>query len=238
MTQTPDKLKYLPLSVLAVLCLTVACCLGCRKDRLNHAKGLLENGDFLSARKIYSRMAESRPEDFTVRYGLGMSWCAEAIYKTEIGIAEPKDWYPAIYEMTVATHLDTGKEVRGTLAIFHYNLGASFKRTGNREEAVRSIQHALSCDSTLLKAYNLLGSLYQEQGDLDNADLSYRHALLLKPDYAPAHFNRGTLAWARGDFASAEQCFQDAVTCKPQNTYFSGWLEKARKASAAGAGGR
>jgi len=238
MPQTPDKPRSLPLPLLAVLCLTVVCCLGCRKDRLNHAKGLLENGDFLSARKIYSRIAESCPRDYAARYGLGMTWCAETIYKTEIGIAEPKDWYPAIYEMTVATHLDTGKEVRSTLAILHYNLGASFRKAGNREEAIRSIRHAVSCDSSLLKAYNLLGALYQEQGDLDNADLSYRHALLLKPDYAPAHFNRGALAWARGDYATAEKCFQDAVTCGPQNTYFSGWLDKARKAAAGGAGGR
>ena len=238
MPQTPDKQRYLPLALLAVLCITALCCLGCRKDRLNHAKVLLEDGDFLSARKIYSRIAESRPEDYGARYGLCMTWCAEAIYKTEIGIAEPEDWYPAIYEMTVVTHLDTGKEARGTLAILHYNLGASFKKAGNREEAIRSIRHAVSCDSTLLKGYNLLGALYQEQGDLDNADLSYSHALLLKPDYAPARFNRGALAWARGDYAAAEKCFQDAVTRDPQNTYFTGWLEKARKAAAAGAGGR
>jgi len=238
MPQTPDKPRSQPLPLLAVLCLMTLCCPECQSDRLTQAKKLLEGGDFLSARKIYSRIAESRPDDYAVRYGLGMTWCAEAIYKTEIGIAGPQDWYPAIYEMTVATHLDTGKEVRGTLAILHYNLGACFKKAGNREEAVRRIRHAVSCDSTLLKAYNLLGALYQEQGDLDNADLSYRHALLLKPDYSPAHFNRGSLAWARGDYAAAEKCFQDAVTCEPQNANFSGWLEKARKAAAAGAGGR
>jgi tetratricopeptide (TPR) repeat protein len=215
----------------AVMFLTAFCLTGCGKDRLTLAKELLEGGDFLSARKIYSRLVEKQPDSYAARYGLGMSWCAEAIYKTEIGIAEPKDWYPAIYQMTVAAHLDTGKEVSRTLAILHYNLGASFKKAGVREEAVRSVRHAVSCDSTLLKAHNLLGALYQEQGDLDNADLSYRRALLLKPDYAPALFNRGALAWARGDYAAAEKCFQDAVTCEPQNASFSGWLEKARSAA-------
>jgi tetratricopeptide (TPR) repeat protein len=223
------------LRLFAVLCLTAFCCAGCRKDRLTQAKELLEGGDFLTARKMYSRLVESCPDSYAARYGLGMSWCAEAIYKTEIGIAEPKDWYPAIYQMTVAMHLDTGTEVSRTLAILHYNLGACFKKAGNREEAIRRVRHAVSCDSTLLKAYNLLGALYQEQGDLDNADLSYRRALLLKPDYSPAHFNRGSLAWARGDYAAAEKCFRDAVTCEPQNASFSGWLEKARKAAAGGA---
>lgn len=234
MPHTPVIPWSMSLHLLAVLCLTAAAVSGCRQDRLTQAKELLEGGDFRSARILYSRMAASRPDDFGARYGLGMTWCAEAIYKTEIGLAGPQDWYPAIYEMTVAMHLDTGKAVRRTLAVLHYNLGACFRKAGNREEAIRRIRHAVSCDSTLLKAYNLLGALYQEQGDFDNADLSYRRALLLKPDYSPALFNLGSLAWARGDYAAAEKCFQDAVTCDPQNTDFSGWLEKARKA----AGGR
>jgi tetratricopeptide (TPR) repeat protein len=223
---------------LTVILLAALCFTGCVRDRLSLAKQLLERGDFLSARKIYARLAEKRPDSYAVRYGLGMSWCAEAIYKTEIGIAEPRDWYPAIYQMTVAAHLDTGKNVSRTLAILHYNLGASFRKAGDRQEAVRRIRHAVSCDSTLLKAYNLLGALYQEEGDLDNADLSYRRALLLKPDYAPALFNRGALAWARGDYPAALQFFQDAVTCEPQNATFTGWLEKARAAGGSGAGGR
>jgi len=234
MRHVPAKSLWL----FTLLCLIACCCIGCRKDRLALAKELLEGGDFLAARKMYSRMVESYPNDYAVHYGLGMSWCAEAIYKTEIGLAVPQDWYPAIYQMTVAMHLDTSEEVHRTLAILHYNLGACFKKAGNREEAIRRIQYAVSYDSTLLKAYNLLGALYQEQGDLDKADLSYRRALLLKPDYSPAHFNRGALAWARSDYATAVQCFQDAVTCEPQNPNFLNWLGKARRAAATGAGGR
>jgi tetratricopeptide (TPR) repeat protein len=232
MNHTSIKTSFFAFRSLAVTCLAAWCFMGCRTDNIALAKELVEKGDFLTARKIYSRLAESNPADYAARYGLGMSWCAEAMYRTEIGIAEPKDWYPAIYQMTVAMHLDTSEEVHRTLAILHYNLGACFKKAGNRDEAIRRIQYAVSYDSTLLKAYNLLGALYQEQGDLDKADLSYRRALLIKPDYSPAHFNLGALAWARGDYASAEKCFQDAAACEPQNAYFSGWLEKARSAAA------
>lgn len=223
-----------PLYLLVLLCVFICCCIGCRQDRLAKAKELLEGGDFLAARKIYSRLVESWPKNYTAHYGLGMAWCAEAMYKTEMGIAAPQDWYPAIYQMTVAMHLDTSQEVHRTLAILNYNLGACYKKTGNREAAIASIQKAVSYDSTLLKAYNLLGALYQEQGDFDRADLSYRRALLLKPDYSPAHFNRGALAWARGDYPTAEKCFQDAVTSEPQNSYFVSWLEKARGAVTGG----
>lgn len=234
-------MRYVPAKTLwlfTLLCCIALCCTGCRKDRLARAKELLEGGDFLAARKIYSRMVESYPNDYAVHYGLGMCWCAEAMYKTELGLATPLDWYPAIYQMSVASNFTDSDQVYHTLAILYYNLGACFKKAGNREEAIQRIQNSVSYDSTLLKAYNLLGALYQEQGDLDKADLSYRRALLLKPDYPPAHFNRGALAWSRNDYATAVHCFQDAVTCEPQNAYFLSWLKKARSAAASGAGKR
>ena len=218
----------------ALLFCAASCFMQCREAPLSRAKALLESGDFLSARKLYEKVVETNPDDFAAHYGLGMTWSAEALYKTEIGLAEPEDWYPAIYQMTVASHLDTSEEVHRTLAVLHYNLGACYKKEGSPLEALARIQQAVLYDSTLLKAYNLLGALYQEQGDLDKADNCYRRALLLKPDYAMALFNRGALSWARREYAAAEKCFQDALTCEPQNTLFAAWLSKAHIA----AGGR
>ena len=88
-----------------VLLLCLACMVpACRQERLATAKALLENGDFLAARKVYDRLLDKQPGDFAAHFGLAMTWCAEAIYKTEIGLARPQDWYPAIYHMTVAEH--------------------------------------------------------------------------------------------------------------------------------------
>jgi tetratricopeptide (TPR) repeat protein len=224
--QPPFLLKHCVLFSILFCCIT-----GCVKDDLARGKKLLASGDFLSARKTYERIIRKLPENFEAHYGLGMSWCAEAMYKTELGLAAPQDWYPAIYQMSVASNFTTGDQAYRTLAILHYNLGACYRKNGRTDDAILRVQQAVSYDSTLLKAYNMLGALYQEKGDLDKADLCYRHALILKPDYAPAHFNRGALAWARGDAAAAEKCFADAVACEPQNAAFQEWLSKARAAT-------
>ena len=220
----------------ALLFVVSAACivLHCGDGRLKSAKALLESGDFLAARAIYDRLATANPNDFAAHYGLGMTWCAEAIYKTEIGLADPDDWYPAVYQMTVASHLQSNAQVRRTLAILHFNLGACYKEMGEPQEAIRRIQDAVSYDSTLLKGYNLLGALYQDQGQFDNAENCYRRTLTLKPDYPMAHFNLGALSWSRGDFSAAEQHFRDAAALEPQNAYFQSWLAKAHAA----AGGR
>jgi tetratricopeptide (TPR) repeat protein len=218
-----------------LLSLCIACTFPhCRQDRLETAKSLLENGDFLAARKVYDRLLDKQPGNFAAHFGLGMTWCAEAIYKTEIGLAGPQDWYPAIYHMTVAAQLSTNDQVRHTLAIMHFNLGACYVKLGERDEAIQRISQAVAYDSTLLKADNLLGALYHEQGDFDNAERCYRRILRIRPDYAMAHFNLGALAWAKKDFPEAEKDFAEAVSCDPENAYFKSWLAKAHTS----AGGR
>jgi tetratricopeptide (TPR) repeat protein len=201
---------------------------GCRDNRLVAANALLESGDYLSARPLYSRIVESKPRDYAAHYGLGMSYCAEAMHKTDLGLAAPDDWYPAIYQVTVAAHLDTSPEVRRTLAILHYNLGACYRKNDNPADAILRIAQSISYDSTLLKAYNLLGTLYYEQGDLDKAESCYRRTLIIKPDYAMAHFNLGALFWARGRYDDALVRFTDAAALDPENGYFQSWLSKAR----------
>jgi tetratricopeptide (TPR) repeat protein len=225
-----DYRKY-SFATLFLSLLTGALFLYCKDPDLTAAKTLLESGDYLAARAIYEKAASAHPDDFAARYGLGMSWCAEAIYKTELGLADPDDWYPAIYQMTVASHLQPSGEARRTLAILHYNLGACYKKLGQPRDALRRIKEAVSYDSTLLKAYNMLGALYQDEGDLDKAESCYRRTLLLKPDYAMAHFNLGALSWARNDFKGALQHFLDAAAIEPENSSFQGWLTKARTAA-------
>jgi tetratricopeptide (TPR) repeat protein len=218
-----------------VLTLCVACCIPqCNRDRLETAKALLEDGDFLAARSVYGRILDRQPKNFTAHFGLGMTWCAEAIYKTEIGLAGPSDWYPAIYNLTVAGHLGSDDQVSRTLAILHFNLGACYVKQGERGEAIQRISQALAYDSTLLKANNLLGALYHEQGDFDEAERCYRRILQIKPDYAMAHFNLGALAWAEKDYREAQTDFANAVALDSDNAYFKTWLAKAQ----ASTGGR
>jgi tetratricopeptide (TPR) repeat protein len=202
--------------------------LQCRDGDLLKAHMLLESGDYLAARNLYEPLVKGNPRDFESRYGLGMSWSAEAMYKSEIGMGEPEDWYPALYHMTVATHLRPERQARNMLAIFQFNCALEFRNKGDKAQAIATLQQAIVSDSTLAKAHNLLGALYQEEGDFDRAEQAYRRLLALNPDYAIAHFNLGALAWSRGDFPAAEKDFGDALALEPDNTVYAEWLDKAR----------
>lgn len=190
---------------------------------------LLESGDFLSARRLYVKALERDPTSPSAQYGLGMTYCAEAIYKAELGLGQPLDWYPAIYHVTIASNMDKSDDIRKTLAILHFNLGAGYRSSGDNSGAIARLEQALTYDSTLLKALNLLGAMYHEQGDLEKAESKYRRAVAVRPDYALAHFNRGAVAWVKGDFQTARDAFASAFSLDSTNSAFRLWYERAVK---------
>lgn len=196
---------------------------------LKKANLLLESGDYLGARKRYKKIINKDPENFSAHFGLGMSYCAETIFKTDLGMAKTEDWHPAIYHMTIAMNLNENDRVKQTLAILHFNLGTFFTKDNNPEAAIESIKQAVAYDPTLLKALNLLGAMYHERGNLEEAEYYYKKTIDLKPDYAMAHFNLGAIAWVRKDFEASVSYFQKAVSLAPENTYFQNWLAKAEK---------
>lgn len=204
--------------------------MSCSMHDLETANALLESGDFLGARRIYEMQYQDRPNSMEAHYGAAMSWCAEAMYRDGLGMNGQEYWFPAIYHMTIAYNLAQNKQmVRPTLAILHFNLGTYYHKQEKKEAAIDRLEQAVSYDSTLLKAYNLLGALYQELGDLDNAERCYLRAIVIQPDYAKAHFNLGALAWQRGRFTAALEHFGRARDLAPDNGHIASWYARARQ---------
>ncbi|MBD3421945.1 MAG: tetratricopeptide repeat protein [Chitinivibrionales bacterium] len=221
--RVPDMKKCIHLMTASILLVIPSC----TNTSLQSANNLLESGDFLAARRIYAKIAQKRPQSFEAHFGLGMTYSAEAMHKTDLSLATPGDWYPAIYHLSRAANLGTNEKVQQTLAILHFNLGAAYKKRGDADAAIERLEQAVSYDSTLLKAFNLLGTLHQQKGNLARALMFYRQTIKLQPAYAKAHFNIGSIAWAQQDFELARVHFEKALQLEPDNAYFRLWYEKA-----------
>lgn len=213
--------------MVSLLCLVFL--YGCGLSELPRADRLLEEGNYRQARTIYARQAMHQPRNFRAQYGLAMSWCAEALQKSELGFGTPEDWYKPIYHMNLAFSIGAGEKAGRNLAIFHYNLGAAFHREENIEQAIERLEQSVSLDSNLLKAHNLLGAIYHQRGNLGQAERCYSRVIKIQPQYAMAHFNLGALAWARGDYQSSLDYFEEAATLAPNNGHFLLWAENARE---------
>ena len=201
---------------------------GCTRIQFEKADYLLESGAFLEARKIYKQGLTNRLYQFSSHYGMGMTFAAEAMYKTNLGLASPMDWYPAIYHISIASNEQPTFEVRHTLSILHFNLGVSYKQKGRTKEAIDRLTQAVSYDSSLIKGYNLLGALYQEQQNYSTARWYYERVIALDSSYALGHFNLGTIYWINNDYDRAYFHFNQAATLDPSKQVFTNWEQQAK----------
>lgn len=218
---------------IAIVTLAVGGVFRCANDDLGKAAALQDAGDYLGARPRYRRVVRRNPGMFAARYGLGMTWCAEGVFRSRLGIDARREWYRAIYHMNLALRgaADTAEVARaqGMLSVLYFNLGTYHKRAGRPDAAISQLERAVSYDSSLLKGFNLLGALYHDRGDLESAMRCYREAIRIRPDYAMAHFNLGAAEWARGNYSRAAHHFAKADSLAPGTTYFRQWRQRAAR---------
>jgi tetratricopeptide (TPR) repeat protein/SAM-dependent methyltransferase len=94
-------------------------------------------------------------------------------------------------------------------------LGAVFKATGRKSEAVDANQTAVVLSPQDAEAHSNLGNTLKELGRLDEALASYTQAIVLKPDLAEAHSNLGNTLLELGRLDEAEASYSQVLALKP-----------------------
>jgi tetratricopeptide (TPR) repeat protein len=93
-------------------------------------------------------------------------------------------------------------------------LGAVFRQTGRKSEAVNANQKSVELDTQDADAHYNLGVTLQEIDRLDEAEGSYRKAVALKSDYTEAHNNLGITLKELGRLEESEASYRQAIALK------------------------
>jgi Tfp pilus assembly protein PilF len=91
------------------------------------------------------------------------------------------------------------------------DLALVYRQAGRLNEAVASLQKAVSLNPDLPQAHNNLGGLLRERGDTSGAERAFQKAVEAQPDLAAAHVNLGIILAARDDFRQARYHFERAI---------------------------
>ena len=94
-------------------------------------------------------------------------------------------------------------------------LGAVFRATGRKTEAVHANQTVVALSPLEAEAHYNLGVTLQELGRLDEAEVSYTQAIKLKPDLALAHYKLGNTLKELGRSDEAVASYEQAIALKP-----------------------
>jgi len=117
------------------------------------------------------------------------------------------------------------------------NLGFSYYREGDFEEAIRNYRKALRLFPGYLRAMNNLGAIFFDEGKLEEAEKLFLKALKANPENSQALNNLGSVRFREGKLDEAERLMEKAVRLDPRyaEAYCNLGNVRLRKGDAAGA---
>jgi len=124
----------------------------------------------------------------------------------------------AILAYQLATGIDP-KQAR-----YHFNLGVSFDRLGQLDDAIASYERAIALDPKDARCHGNLASSLLKHGDLEDAIASYREALELDPKNVAGWGLLGNALCHNGEMDEAIACARKAVELGPNAADAHHWL--------------
>ena len=97
----------------------------------------------------------------------------------------------------------------------HYLLGKSYITAGRLNDAVASLETAISLKNDFAPAYFEMGNALYKKYSYPGAKENYRKAIMLDKNMIDAYNNLGVLSTITGDLATAEKNLKQCLTLNP-----------------------
>jgi predicted O-linked N-acetylglucosamine transferase (SPINDLY family) len=123
--------------------------------------------------------------------------------------------YQTGHHALAVEYIQRSIDLKGSVAVFHNNLGEAYRALCRIPEAVGCYRRALELNPHYAEAYSNLGAALQDQGNRDEAVACYRRAIALKPENAKAHNNLGAALQDQGKRDEAVACCRRALELEP-----------------------
>jgi tetratricopeptide (TPR) repeat protein len=107
----------------------------------------------------------------------------------------------------------------------HSNLAVALKKHGSLDEAIDSLNRALSLKPDFAAAFTTRGGIYAEQGKWSEAKRDFEQALKLNPNDDGALYGLSQAQREARDYASAQKALSDLIARSGNFVY---WLEWGR----------
>lgn len=120
------------------------------------------------------------------------------------------------YEQAVS-YISQAVAISPANAVYHCNLGAAYKLTGQLENAMRCFRRAVELKPGLADAQYNLGVVLDLLQQPAEAAECYRQAIRAKHDHAEAHNNLGNAMQVLGQLDEAAESFRRALRLSPKN---------------------
>ena len=204
--------------------------MSCVKDDIRRGNDALRIGDYDRAIANYSKALDSDPANRDARYGLALSYYAEAEDAERLKDSSFARWNRTAREFKILSALDSSGSIDANYSTCLFYLARATLNHDASANVLPLLNKSIQLDSLNFFSHNLKGLILAQSGnveDVNNAKNIFIHIVTREPQFVSAYINLGNIYWDEGDVESAWDTWSAGLQKAPTNKSLIYWTRVA-----------
>lgn len=204
--------------------------MSCVNDDIKRGNDALRIGDYERAIANFSKALDVEPANRDARYGLALSYYAEAEQADRINDSSFVRWSRAAREFKILYGLDSSGSIDANYSTCLFYLARATLNQDASANVLPLLDKSISLDSLNYFSYNLKGLILARSsvpGNLNSAKNIFIHIVTREPGFISAYINLGNIYWEEGDVESAWDTWSAGLQKAPTNSSLIYWTQVA-----------
>ncbi len=204
--------------------------MSCVNDDIKRGNDALRIGDYERAIANFSKALDVEPANRDARYGLALSYYAEAEQADRIKDSSFVRWSRAAREFKILYGLDSSGSIDANYSTCLFYLARATLGHDASANVLPLLNKSIDLDSLNYFSYNLKGLILSRSnvpGDQNSAKNIFIHIVTREPGFISAYINLGNIYWEEGDVESAWDTWSAGLQKAPTNSSLIYWTQVA-----------
>ena len=202
----------------------------CVKEDIKRGNDALRIGDYERAIANFSKALDVEPANRDARYGLALSYYAEAEQADRFNDSSFDRWNRTAREFKILYGLDSSGSIDANYSTCLFYLARATLNHDASANVLPILDKSIALDSLNYFSYNLKGLILARSrapGDLNSAKNIFIHIVTREPGFISAYINLGNIYWEDGDVESAWDTWSAGLQKAPTNNALIYWTQVA-----------
>ena len=204
--------------------------MSCVNDDIKRGNDALRIGDYERAITNFSKALDVEPANRDARYGLALSFYAEAEQADRFNDSSFVRWSRAAREFKILYGLDSSGSIDANYTTCLFYLARATLGHDASANVLPLLNKSIDLDSLNYFSYNLKGLILSRSnvpGDQNSAKNIFIHIVTREPGFISAYINLGNIYWEEGDVESAWDTWSAGLQKAPTNSSLIYWTQVA-----------
>ena len=204
--------------------------MSCVKDDIKRGNDALRIGDYERAIANFSKALDVEPANRDARYGLALSYYAEAEQADRFNDSSFDRWNRTAREFKILYGLDSSGNIDANYSTCLFYLARATLNHDASANVLPLLDKSIQLDSLNYFSYNLKGLILAQSNahaDLNSAKNIFIHIVTREPQFISAYINLGNIYWDEGDVESAWDTWSAGLQKAPTNNALIYWTQVA-----------